>query len=101
MERLLQENPDTDGIFVSSDLIAAQLLQVCKKLNISVPEKLKIVGFDDVNIASLTTPPITTIHQPIKEMAKMAIELLISAGEGNIVSSRTILPVALVKRETT
>ncbi|MBQ6995800.1 MAG: LacI family DNA-binding transcriptional regulator [Lachnospiraceae bacterium] len=101
LERLLQENSDTDGIFVSSDLIAAQLLQVCKKLNISVPEKLKIVGFDDVNIASLTTPPITTIHQPIKEMAKMAIELLISAGEGNIVSSRTILPVALVKRETT
>lgn len=101
LERLLLENPKTDGIFASSDLIAAQLLQVCHKLNISVPGQLKIVGFDDVNIASLTTPPITTIHQPIKEMAQMAVELLISAGEGNIVPSRTTLPVSLVVRETT
>lgn len=101
LEKVLMENPDTDGIFVSSDLIAAQLLQVCRKLNISVPEQLKIVGFDDVNIASLMTPPITTIHQPIKEMAKMAVELLIQASAGEIVSSRTILPVSLVKRETT
>lgn len=101
LEKVLMENPDTDGIFVSSDLIAAQLLQVCRKLNIAVPEQLKIVGFDDVNIASLMTPPITTIHQPIKEMAKMAVELLIQASAGEIVSSRTILPVSLVKRETT
>lgn len=101
LEQLLLENPKTDGIFASSDLIAAQLLQVCHKLNISVPGQLKIVGFDDVNIASLTTPPITTIHQPIKEMAQMAVELLISAGEGNIVPSRTTLPVSLVVRETT
>lgn len=101
LEKLLTENPDTDGIFASSDLIAAQLLQVCGKLQIAVPGKLRIVGFDDVNIASLTTPPITTIHQPIKEMAKMAVELLISAGEGNIVPSRTTLPVALVERGTT
>ncbi len=101
LEKLLTENPETDGIFASSDLIAAQLLQVCGKLQIPVPDRLKIVGFDDVNIASLTTPPITTIHQPIKEMAKMAVELLISAGEGNIVPSRTRLPVALVERGTT
>ena len=40
-------------------------------------------------------------HQPIKEMSKVAIELLLSAGEGNMVPNRTILPVTLVKRETT
>lgn len=101
LEKLLRENPETDGIFASSDLIAAQLLQVCRKIGISVPEQLKIIGFDDVNIASLTTPPITTIHQPIKEMAKMAVELLASACKGEIVPSRTTLPVSLVERETT
>ena len=77
LEQLLLQHPDTDGIFASSDLIAAQLLQVCAKLGRKVPEQLKIVGFDDVNIASLTTPPITTIHQPIKEMAATAVELLV------------------------
>ena len=50
LEKLLKENPDTDGIFASSDLIAAQLLQVCHNLNIDVPSQMKIVGFDDVNI---------------------------------------------------
>ena len=82
LEQLLLQHPDTDGIFASSDLIAAQLLQVCAKLGRKVPEQLKIVGFDDVNIASLTTPPITTIHQPIKEMAATAVELLVCAGGG-------------------
>lgn len=101
LEQLLREHPETDGIFASSDLIAAQLLQVCHKGGISVPGQLKIVGFDDVNIASLTTPPITTIHQPIREMAKAAVELLIRAAEGEIVPNRTVLPVSLVERETT
>lgn len=62
---------------------------------------MKIVGFDDVNIASLTTPPITTIHQPIREMAKMAVELLVRSGNGELVPNRTTLPVSLVVRETT
>ena len=101
IEKVLRKYADTDGIFASSDLIAAQLIQVCKKMDIQIPEQLKIVGFDDVNIASLTTPRITTIHQPIKEMAKMSIELMIKATEGEMVPSRTTLPVVLVKRETT
>lgn len=101
LEQLLLQHPDTDGIFASSDLIAAQLLRVCAKLGRKVPEQLKIVGFDDVNIASMTTPPITAIHQPIKEMAATAVELLVRAGEGQVVPSRTTLPVSLVVRGTT
>ncbi len=101
IELVLRENPETDGIFASSDFIAAQILQVCYRMKIRVPEQIKIVGFDDVNIASLTTPQITTIHQPIKEMAKISVELLIDAQAGNIVPSRTMLPVSLVVRETT
>ncbi|MFA9463178.1 MAG: LacI family DNA-binding transcriptional regulator [Velocimicrobium sp.] len=101
IERLLRENPLTDGIFASSDLIAAQLIQVCYKMGIQIPLQMKIVGFDDVNIASLTTPQITTIHQPIKEMANLSIELLIRASQSEMVPNRTILPVTLVEREST
>lgn len=90
-----------DGIFASSDLIAAQVLQVCSKLGIRVPEDIKLVGFDDVNIASLTTPRITTIHQPIKEIAELTLELLINAQDGKTVAKRSLLPVSLVKREST
>ena len=56
LEDMLKSNTETDGIFASSDLIAAQLLQICHKLHIRVPEDLKIVGFDDSYVASVTTP---------------------------------------------
>jgi LacI family sucrose operon transcriptional repressor len=101
IEEALTNNKDVDGMFASSDLIATQILQVCAKLNIKVPEQLKVVGFDDVYVSSITTPTITTIHQPIKEMAQMAISLLIDASKNKIVPSKTTLPVSLVKREST
>lgn len=101
IEKIILENPQADGIFASSDLIAAQALQVCAKLGIRVPEQMKVVGFDDVNVASLTTPPITTIRQPVKEMAETAIELIIKSNKGEMIPTRTLLPVSLVKRGTT
>ena len=101
IERVLLENPEVDGIFASSDIIAAEILQVCWKKGIKVPEQIKVVGFDDVSIASLTTPAITTIHQPIKEMATLAMELMMKAIDGEMVPKRSLLPVYLVDRETT
>ncbi len=101
LHRVLREHPDVDGIFASSDLIAAQVLQVCAQLGIAVPEKLKLVGYDDVNIARLTTPTITTVHQPLREMAAAAVALLQNAAAGEIVANRTVLPVSLVRRGST
>ena len=101
IESVLREYPETDGMFLNSDVLAAQALQVCRKLQISVPDRMKIVGFDDVNIASLTTPQLTTIHQPVKEMAEIAVNLLHDSVSGKLVPKRTMLPVYLVERETT
>ena len=101
LEEAILLHPDTDGIFASSDLIAAQVLQVCAKLNKKVPDDIKLVGFDDVIISSLSVPRITTIHQPIREMATVAVDLLISAAEGNTVAKKSLLPVSLIRREST
>ena len=101
LEQLLQEHPETDGVFASSDLIAAQILQMCAKHGISVPNRLQVVGFDDVSLSMLTIPTITTIHQPIKEMAQMAVNLLQAAVTGELVARKTVLPVSLVRRNTT
>lgn len=97
---ILINNKDIDGIFASSDLIAAQVLQVCAKLGIDVPQQIKLVGFDDVLVSVVTTPTITTIHQPIKEMAEIAVSLLIDACESKVIPSKTILPVSLIERES-
>ncbi len=99
--QIIKENPEVDGIFVSSDLIAAQIIQVCAELKIKIPEQLKLVGFDDVSIASLTTPKITTIHQPLKEMAEIAIDAILKSSQNKTVPAQTILPVKLIRRQTT
>lgn len=98
--RALEQFPQTDGIFASSDVIAAQAIQVCNKLGISIPEQMRIVGFDDVNIASLTTPRITTIHQPVQEMAQEAVAMLVKAANGETVPERSVFPVSLIERES-
>lgn len=96
----LEKHPDTDGMFADSDVIAAYVLQVCHDMGICVPEQLKIVGFDDVNIAALTTPGITTIHQPIEQMADQAIRIISEIDEGKVVPTKTVFPVTLVERGT-
>ena len=97
----LNEIEGVDGIFASSDLIAAQVIQVCNEIKIRIPEDIKLVGFDDVDISQLTTPRITTVHQPIKEMARLSIEL-INAKYNNIeVNEKSILPIKLIIREST
>lgn len=101
IEAELSAWPQVDGIFASSDLIAAQVLQVCARMKIAVPGRLKLLGFDDVNIAMLTTPTISSIHQPVREMAETAVDLLIRASEGKLVPKRTILPICLAEREST
>ena len=83
------------------ETIAAQVLQVCWKLQIAIPDQLKVIGFGDIYLASFVTPQLTTIHQPIQEMAELAVSLLNDAYSGKSVARRILMPVRLVERETT
>ena len=101
LSRALSDNRDCDGVFASSDMIAAQVILVARRHGIRIPEDMKLVGFDDTDIARLTTPTVTTVHQPVEEMMHAAVEELLMAAEGKVVPSRTILPVRLIEREST
>lgn len=90
-----------DGIFASSDVIAAQSIQACYALEKKVPNDIKIIGFDDVSLAKLVTPQLTTIHQPVKEMAQLAVEVILKKRGGDIIPDKIILPVTVVERGTT
>lgn len=94
----LEKYPETDGIFASSDIIAAQAIQVCYEKGIAVPDQMKIIGFDDVNLASLTIPGITTIRQPVREMTEAVIKTLKKASKGEMVPAKSVFPVSLVVR---
>lgn len=101
LNRLLDQNQQADGIFASDDIMAAELLKVCAARGINVPGKIKIVGFDDTNIAGLLHPAVTTIRQPVKEMAENAVDFINRMAAKIPVPVRTILPVELIERETT
>jgi LacI family sucrose operon transcriptional repressor len=98
---ILRRFPDTDGVFASSDMIAMNVEKAAKQLGLSVPDDLKIVGFDDTKIAEYAEPPITSIHQDLPAMMSTVVELLPKLIAGEEVQKETTIPVKLVKRGST
>ena len=66
-----------------------------------MPEKLKVIGYDDIDLASLCTPQLTTIRQPVEAICKCAVEQVVRAAKGETVPDNVTFPVELVVRETT
>jgi LacI family transcriptional regulator len=65
-----------DALVCANDLIAAGAVQRLRELGVSVPGELAVSGFDDVDLASLTAPRLTTVHQPYPELAAEAARML-------------------------
>src|SRR5665648_181139 len=82
-ERLLAAYPDVDGIFAASDLMAAGALGVLTRAGHSVPGDVRVVGFDDLGVATTTAPPLTTMRNPVVEMSRAAGELLLALLAGS------------------
>lgn len=95
-KRLLTLKERPSAIFVSSDLLAA------REMNVRIPDELSVVGFDNISICELTTPPLTTIAQPIQVMGCKAVELLVKQINGAETHSRThIMETRLTIRNST
>jgi GntR family transcriptional regulator, arabinose operon transcriptional repressor len=90
-----------DGIVCSNDFTAAQLMKTLEQLSISVPDDVKMVGFDDVKYASLLSVPLTTIHQPCADIGATAIRTMIDRLRDPKLPARDILlNFGLVVRES-
>lgn len=76
-EKLMQLEDRPTAIFAANDDMAAAALSAAQKHHLPVPEAISIVGFDDAPIATSIWPRLTTVRQPILEMAEMATDLLI------------------------
>lgn len=98
---LLRKHPDIDGIFATSDIIAAFAINECIKVGKRIPEDVKVIGYDDVNLASWIMPSITTIKQPIEQIGCQAVELIIKQINNEPFDMENILPVNMVERSTT
>lgn len=90
------------AIFAANDALAVAALEAARGLDLSVPEQLSIVGFDDLPMASLVTPGLTTVRQPVIEIAKWATRLLVARVENKPVAFQAnIVEPTLVVRGST
>ena len=101
LQTCMDQNPGVDGVFASSDVIAAELLGVLRERGLRIPEDVQVIGYDDVFVSELTTPELTTIHQPVQEMAQTCIDIIRQAAAGETFPSRTVLRVKLIRRGST
>ena len=74
---LLQQDPRPTALFVCNDLMAIGALHAAAQLGLRVPDDVAIVGFDDIELASYTIPPLTTVCQPKQEIGHTAIQLIL------------------------
>ena len=101
MRRLLAHRPDS--VFACNDLMAAGALQAIAEAGLRVPDDIAVIGFDDLPIASRTTPPLSTVRQDVAAIGAAAVDLLINLVTGDASNGATTTTVSgpLVIREST
>ncbi len=99
MQQLLPQRPD--AVFGGSDLMAMGAIQAIHDVGLSVPQDIAVIGFDDFPNASTTTPPLTTVRQPVEETGSVAVRTLIDMiNSDGMNPRRVILPVELIVRRS-
>lgn len=97
---LMEAHPETDGLFVASDLMAAGAVEELRRAGRRVPEDVLVGGFDDSSFALTTEPALTTMRQPFRRISAEMVRLLLEAVEGQDPAA-VILPTTLVVRGST
>ncbi|MET0423649.1 MAG: substrate-binding domain-containing protein, partial [Actinoplanes sp.] len=99
MQRLLEHYPQIDAVFAASDKMAAGAMRVLRRHGLRVPQDVAMIGFDDSVIALHTEPPLTSVDQPIAEMGREMVRLLLAKIDGEEPDQNEIvLPTRLVVR---
>jgi LacI family transcriptional regulator len=80
--QLLETHPDLTALFCYNDLVAVGALQACAELGRRVPDDVAVAGYDDIPLAALVTPPLTTCRVPRYELGAEALRLLLAQIDG-------------------
>jgi len=89
------------AVLAVSDAMAMGVIRAAIRRGLRIPEDLEIIGFDDIPLATLAQPPLSTVHQPIVEKGRLAADLLVTALEANTPPQHVLLSIRLLLRGTT
>lgn len=102
VEQLLQRGVDFSAIFAFNDVMAVGVMGALQRAGRRIPHDVSVIGFDDIPMASAMYPSVTTVAQPIAEMGRLGVELLLTRiRDPDAPFHRSILPTRLVAREST
>jgi LacI family transcriptional regulator len=93
-------HPELTAIVCATDTIALGAIQALQERGVRVPDDISLVGFDDVDAASRTTPALTTVHQPLFEIGKAAVDALLCILENGETPPSRLLPGRLIVRDS-
>ena len=91
---------DLDGLFIGTDSLAWQIIQVLKRMNLRVPEDVQVIGFDGIRMFGDLEPVVSTIVQPVQEIAETCVNTVLSKHLSNV-PSLICLPVQYLPGGTT
>lgn len=100
--QLLDRDEPPTAIFACNDLLAIGVIQAARLRGLIIPDDLSIVGFDNTILATIVDPPLTTVAQPIHEMGRQVMDLLIQEIENKKQAKRRVvlLPELIVRQST-
>lgn len=101
MRSLLERAPDLDAVFAASDLMAVGALTELKRQKRRVPRDVAVAGFEDSVLARHTSPPLTTVRQPVEELGRTMARILTDITQHGAPRRQVTLPTELVVREST
>jgi LacI family transcriptional regulator len=97
----VQANPEVTAIFCANDLVAITFIQAARMAGISTPDQVSVMGFDDIDLASIIAPPLTTMAVDKPGMGRLAVTLLLHQLEvGKECRTTTLVKPTLVERAT-
>ncbi|ANF47598.1 MULTISPECIES: LacI family DNA-binding transcriptional regulator [Priestia] len=101
VRELINRHKEVTAIFCASDLMALGALKACKELGLHVPKEMSIVGYDNIVLASYSSPNLTTVGQEVYQIGYEAADLLIEMLEGKETNMKRYLDTKLIIREST
>jgi LacI family transcriptional regulator len=102
VQAALASGVEFDAIFAHNDLSAAGAMQAVLDSGRRIPQDVAVVGFDDIPLAAHTRPPLSTVHQPLREMGEAAARMLLAHFEGSPLPNRpTVIPATFTVRGST
>ncbi|MGT2742919.1 LacI family DNA-binding transcriptional regulator [Streptococcus plurextorum] len=94
--RAILSKHQPDGIFASDDLTAILIMKMAEQIDSDYAQKLKVVGYDGTTFIEHYFPQLTTIRQPLEEIAKLLVDVLLKKIDGQATQKDYILPVQLI-----